>query len=36
MQEIGRASGVATHWGGDCVGAADADGLVHVAHGGDW
>ena len=34
MQEVGRARGDVADWGGDGVGAADADGLVHVAHGG--
>ena len=34
MQEVGRARGDVADRRGDGVGAADADGLVHVAHGG--
>ena len=34
VQEIGCACGDLADWGGDGVGAADADGLVHVAHDG--
>ena len=34
MQEVGCACGDVADWGGDGVGAADADGLVHVAHDG--
>lgn len=35
MEEIGGACGEAAHWDIDCVGAAYADGLVHVTHGGN-
>ena len=34
MQEVGGARGDVAEGRGDGVGAADADGLVHVAHGG--
>lgn len=36
VQEVGRAGGEAADRGGDRVGAADADGLVHVAHDCDF
>ena len=34
VQEVGCAWGDVADWGGDGVGAADADGFVHVAHDG--
>lgn len=34
VQEVGCAWGDVADWSGDGVGAADADGFVHVAHDG--
>lgn len=36
VKQVRCARGDMPNWGGEGVGAADADGLVHVAHGNDW